>query len=149
MKKEQKDFQIKFQRHTLENNEISKLKLEESIKTLKEELKLELPNKQMEEDIEELEDLIKRKKAKMNDNTEEEAKESDLLMMKIIVKSYKRQLKLGIPMRQKTWELKNKELSQDKNANGSYDNVIKDTLKVIKQLERNVVVESSSPQMVG
>jgi len=149
MEKKDREFQLKLQRHILEQAKSKKLANEMMVSRLKEEITLEIPKLQKEEDIAELQDLIKRKKAKLNDGKEEEAKPSDMLAMKLILKDYKKQAKLDLPMKQKRWELRDVELSQDPVAQSCHASVIKEIEKRIKQLERNEFPAMDVPKGVG
>ena len=145
MTEDERKFQIKFQKHLLETTKLKKLQNELAIARTEKEIELKLPNKQLQEDIDKLKDLVERKKAELTDNTEVDAKESDMIAMKLIIADYEERLKLDIPMRNKRAELKDKVLSQDKDAQSNFDNVIKEIEHRIDMLVRNDFPDIKTP----
>jgi len=130
-----REFSKKALRLAIENNKIKRDIRDIDIKTKEAEIELNYPNIAVEDTIRELEDLILRKKVKLENNDEIDANPSDVIYMQLRLQAEKDKLPKDIPLRQAKLKLNDMKLSLD--SPDSYEKVIKDLEKKITEIERN------------
>lgn len=130
-----REFSKKALRLAIENNKIKRDMRDIEIKTKEAEIESNYPNIAVEDTIRELEDLILRKKVKLENNDEIDANPSDVIYMQLRLQTEKDKLAKDIPLRQSRLKLNDMKLSLD--SPDSYEKVIKDLEKKITEIERN------------
>ncbi|MFW9853343.1 MAG: hypothetical protein ACFFDS_10380 [Candidatus Thorarchaeota archaeon] len=125
--------------------EINHSTMENNIAELEEQLDLDLPTRLLDDDIKKLEDQIKRKVGMNAYGNEIEATDADIDMMKIVLKKYKKEKKLGLPKKKLRLEImKLKDAQEMPDAPAKQIKLLK---KEIREKAYEIIDNSSKPTM--